>query len=369
MKKFILYKLLVFMVLAACTSNQPEESASARDIIEITKKQFQSENMELGSPFRMLFETKIHFTGKIVPQSDGMAKINAPIEGIVKNIHVQTGKYISTGETLIEIGGNILIDMQQTFAASSAKMKQLKADFERAKKLYDEKILTENAYMLAESNYKSELANYSALKMKLKSIGLNITDIENGIYTSTYKIKAPVNGQLVKFNCTLGQFITPQQDIAEIVNHQKIQLQLSVFEKDIPNIEPGQKVLFTVAGAQNQKSTATIKHVGKILDPNSKSSECYAEINTPGNGSFVINQLVNGDIIVKTDSVYAIPQNAIITSGKNSYVYAKESEREDGYTFRKIKVTTGRTDKDFIEIIDVPVTKLLISGTYNITIE
>lgn len=85
--------------------------------------------------------------------------------------------------------------------------------------------------------------------------------------------------------------------------------------------------------------------------------------------SFFINQLVSGEVVVKTDSVYALPQSAIISSGKNNCVYAKESESEDSFLLRKIKVNTGRTDKGFVELMDVPKVKILIEGTYNLRID
>lgn len=371
MKTTILYTALIFFSLTACNNGKSsEELEPETGLIEITKDQFLSENMKFGTPVQMLFSNSFHVSGKIVSDVNGTAKISVPVEGVVKKALVKTGQLVKAGEGIIEVGGNTLIDLQQSFASSAAKIKQLKSDYDRINALYKENIRTENEFMLAESGYKSELAIYSALKLKLENIGLNTATIEKGIYASSYKIKSPIAGQVADITISLGQFVSHQQDIAEIVNVEKTLLQLAVFERDYSNLSLRQKVLFRSAGEKKYNSTASVTQVSRVLNPKSKSFNCFAEIAAADKKKYIINQLVRGDVILTADSVYAIAQDAVLKLGNNNYVFVKNSETENGFSIKKLKVKVGRIDKGFVELLGIPKDEIiLISGAYYVSAE
>jgi len=370
MNKIIIYITLVFLSITACKNQQPEVLEVESDLIKITKEQFQTENMEFGHPEQVVFENRLHFTGKIIPSMNGMAKISVPIEGLIKKTYVQKGQKVKAGQLILEIGGNTLIDLQQSLSISAAKMHQLKSDFERTHTLYKDHIKTENEFMLAESAFKSELAHYNALKIKLQNIGLNITAIENGSYASSYKITSPIDGHITDINAIMGQFVSPQQDIAEIVNPDKSQLQIAVFERDYMKIKIGQKVHFKTSGDQDHFSSAIITRISKMMNTETKSFDCYAQITSSSEESYLINQLLSADVIIKSDTVYALPQRAILGSGNNHYILVKESETPKAYLLKKTKTSIGRTHQDFIELLNTPKDKMiLVSGTYNMSIE
>ena len=367
MKKDLIYILagMMFLILYSCSTKTPVEEDSDSDLIEITKVQFQSENMAFGKTDQYLFKEKVHFTGKVVPKTDGMAKISVPIGGIVNDIFIQTGEFVTKGQRIMAIGGNAIIDIQQEFAGSSAKLKQLKTDYDRARILFKENIKTEGEFLAIESNYKTELGIYSALKLKLQTMGMNIENIQNGLYQKSYLVNAPINGQLVHFDFSLGQFISSDQYAAEIVNNREIQLQIAVFEKDLQRIGVGHSVAFSLLGTKEEYN-AKINFINNIIDRESKSSNCFAEILEEDKG-FVINQMVYGDIIVEVDSIIAVPIEAVVSSGDMDYVLVKENENETNYQLQKVTIKRGRTNKDYIELLGFSENKeILVSGGYNL---
>lgn len=357
MKTTTLYLALFLLSFSGCKNKQPTPIEPQSEFIEIRKEQFQSEKMAFCTPLQMSFENSLHVTGEIVPDINSLAQVSAPIEGMIKKTYVQLGQYVKQGDVILEISGLALINLQQDFATSAAKIKQLKSNYNRTKQLYKDKIKTENENMLAESAYKAELANYSALKLKLEGIGLKIQAIKDGGFASSYQIKAPIEGQVSKMNTILGQFISPQQAIAEIINTTSVQIQLAVFERDFLKIKTGQKVYFNTAGQQNQY--ATITRIGKRLNPTSKSFDCFATIDT-SNNNLIINQLVRGKILMASDSVWAIPQDAITTIGQSHYVYVKVKESEDKFYLSKLKVKMGRSSHGHVELIDIPQDQLIL---------
>ena len=68
MKQNSAFILLIFSVmLFSCKSKTVETTEPESGLIEITKAQFQSEDMEFGEPNISAFSDLVHFTGNIVP--------------------------------------------------------------------------------------------------------------------------------------------------------------------------------------------------------------------------------------------------------------------------------------------------------------
>jgi cobalt-zinc-cadmium efflux system membrane fusion protein len=363
---FLIINVISLLAIVSCKHEVKNEPETDESIVEISKEQFLSENMELGKVVQTEIKEKVAFTGKIVPKNNGVAKISVPVSGKIISVNTKDGEYINANEILLKVGGGEFIDLQQAFASSSAKLKQLKSDYDKAKQLFEENIKTESEYMLTESNYKVERANYNALKVKLQNIGLNPESIEKGEYTSQYSIKSPIAGQVSELNIVNGQYVSSETEIVEIIDNNKIELHLTLFEKDYPKIAIGQIVEFWAIDNNSSKSLAKISRIGGKL--NSNTIDCFASISDRTN-TYAINQIVNGEITVSFDSVSAIYKNAAFTIGNNHYILIKKGEDDNKYTFEKKKISTGRSSDNYIELIEVVDEEILMNGTYNISIE
>ncbi len=365
----ILLCIPVILLLSSCAAKSVEETHDD-GLVKISKAQFDAEKMVIGEPALVLMQEKIPFTGKIIAAIDGIVKINAPMEGVIKHIYVQNGTLVSKNQVLLEIGGGAVIDLQKSYALSEARIKQLEANYKRAKSLYDDNIKTENEFMLAESDYQSELANYNALKMKMSNAGLSLSDIQKGKYVPSYQIKAAISGRIGQMNVVMGQYINRESEIMEIVDKNKVELKLDLYEKDYTKIKSGQKVVFGNMEEGNHNVNAIIRRIGNQLNCNSNSVACYAQIDKDSTHNYVINQMVSGQIIVAEDSVKAIPQTAVFKMGDAPYIAVLTETEGEEYNFQKKQIITGRSDDNYIEVKDVPDrTKILLSGTYYLSTE
>lgn len=371
MKQNLAFIMLIFsMMLCSCKNKTTEVSEPETGLIEITKAQFESEKMEFGEPILSPFYDLVHFTGSVVPSVNGRAQISLPAQGLVSRIYCKPGQLVSKGTLLFEVSGNEFIDMQKDFAESAAMLNRLKTEYERQKELMAENIGAKKDFIVAESLYNVEKAKFNALKIKLEILGLQVKQIEEGEFYTSYSVKAPIKGFVNNINTHIGQFVEPQQTIAEIIDTESFQIKLSVFEKDINKVKEGQNVEYYLAGNKNEKYSALIKLVGKSINSETKSIDCFAEIKNPGTNSLVSNQFIEGDIITGSDSVFSVPENAILKSESETYVLVFEKETGERFYFSRQKVTTGRTNNGFVEIAGIPESKkILVEGAYNIKIE
>lgn len=363
--------LLILSVMLFSCKNKPAETVeSSSGFIEITKAQFDSENMEFGEPALSSFSELVHFTGTIIPAVNGRAQISLPTQGVISRIYCKPGQFMSKGAVLFEVSGNEFIDLQREFAESSAMLQRLKSEYERLKELNAENIGTKKELIFAESTYNAEKARLNALKIKLQNIGLDITKIEEGTFFSSFQVKTPIKGHVTGIYTNIGQYVESQQTIAEITDSESFQLKLSVFEKDISKVKTGQSVEFYLSGSKTEKFTAKIVSAGKLINIETKSIDCFAELDNFEKNQLVSNQFVEGDIIVDSDSVLSVPEAAVLKSENEIFVLTFEKENGEIISLSKTKISTGRTHNGYVELLETPVSKkILVKGAYNFRIE
>jgi cobalt-zinc-cadmium efflux system membrane fusion protein len=312
----------------------------------------------------------VHFTGTIVPSVNGLAQISLPLPGVISRIFCKPGQIVDKGALLIEVTGNELIDLQRAYVESAAILIRLKSEYERVKALSGENIGSKKEYILAESACLTEQAKFNALKIKLKNIGLDVERIQGEAFYPSYSVKSPIRGCVTNIHVNIGQYAESERSIAEVIDVQSFQLKLSVFEKDISKVTENQIVEFYLPANRNEKYRSKLISAGKTIQPDSKSVDCYADIESGTDHKFVSYQFVEGDVFVANDTVVAVPETAILSSANKSFVLILEREAGDSYYFRKTEVVTGRTGNDLVELTGPPPTgKLLVKGIYNIQAE
>lgn len=354
------------MIISCNKPQETVETESQSDLIEITQQQFDLDKMELGKIEQNEFFDIVKCNAIIVSQTNGIANLSIPISGIVNNIRTNVGQLVSQGQVLIDLTGNELIDLQKDFGETSAILDRLTIEYERTKSLYIEKVATEKDYILAQSEYNSTKAKYNGLKMKLDALGLSANNIKEGNYYKNFQLKSPISGYVTNIKTTIGSFVEPQNTLIEIINPKKIQVKLSVFQDDIQKIRIGQKVNIKSNSAENEY-VATIKSIGKTIDDNTKSIECYAELEDVNISNPITNVVLGADIIINKYNSDALPSDAVFQTDDINYILVLDHKDKDIYYFKKEEIKIGTKTKDYIEIKNsISKENIITKNIYNI---
>ncbi|BAX81711.1 efflux RND transporter periplasmic adaptor subunit [Labilibaculum antarcticum] len=374
MKSYILLAYILFtMFVFACKPKAPPANPiidESEQLIPISQQQFISEKMEIGAVTTQCFEDLILCNGSISAPPNGIANISTPVSGIVKSIHFTTGDYVKKGQILCQIESNDLISLQQDFAETSAQLSNSKADYERNKALYNEKIGAEKNLISSESTYKATKAKYESLELKLKILHLNTNKIKEGDFYSSLSLTAPIDGYITNYNLILGEFAEQQKSLIEIVNTNQLQVQISVFEKDIQKLKIGQILHFKTLSDSEKIHTAHLSAIGKGIDPETKTILCLAKIEEEAKGKLYNGSFIEAEIITNKKDAEALPSHAILKSGPDRYVFVIDKSDAQNYYLRKEKIIIGAETKGFTEIVGSQnLVKVLTEGAYNISLE
>ncbi|MFH0757699.1 MAG: efflux RND transporter periplasmic adaptor subunit [Bacteroidota bacterium] len=374
------YSLLVFSIAAlvwvtSChrapsgQDSKPEEqgaeTAQSGELV-LTKDQFDESSMKVGDPSLMQFSNEISANGMIVASLSGKAKINTLIPGRIKHIHKAIGETVTKGEALFILESNDIVILQQDYAEVVHQLELLKADYERQKTLSDAQIGARKDFLRAESEYLTTLARAEGLKARLRMIQMDPSQVENGTIVSSLTVHAPIGGVITRQELVLGQFIEPQEPVMEVVDTDKLQLLLQVFDKDLAGLAPGQKVEFYTPGQHDRIYEASISQIGKSIDPETKTIQCIAKLQPGDQGAFVNNLYVESRIITCQREALAIPEEALIREPERDYVWILTGQNDDRLTFRKVPVRTGVTRHGFTEVLDADLKDVLLEGAYNL---
>lgn len=369
MKK-IVYTLVLTLAMFSCKKEVSEEISTSDDgLINITKEQFSSSGMELNSLSEQDFNVTVKATGKIDVPPQNRAKVNTFLGGYVKSTKLMVGDKVMKGQALLTLENSDYIDIQKEYLEVAEQINYLQSEYDRQKTLFDEKITSQKNYLKAESDYRRAKGMYQGLKEKLVLLNINPAQVEKGNFTSTITVFAPISGDVTIMNATVGMFMAPSDVILEIVDTNHLHVELAVFEKDILQIKEGQTIQFKVPEASKEIFSAKVVLVGKSIEGNDRTIKVHGHLDELIKHRLLTGMFVEAEIIVNRKKGMAIPKDALITEGNNSFILILKNEQK-GYNFTKIPVSLGEMTEKDVEIIPTDIvnqqSKILTKGVFDI---
>jgi len=352
------YILIISLVFVACGKSEKETQVAAANqvndnSITLSKAQFDSEKMELGALTEQFFNETVMANGMIDVPPQNRASVSTFMGGYVKNTTLLVGDKVRKGQRLITLQNTEFIDIQQQYAEVTEQLNYLKSEFERQQILYTEKITSQKNFLRAESTYKSTLALHQGLRKKLEMMNISPGSVEKGNITSVINIYAPIKGSVTKVNFSNGAYISPSDEILEIVNTEHIHLELSVFEKDILKIKKEQSINFKIPEVSSDIFQAEVHLVGTSVNETDRTIKVHGHINNDEQTNFVTGMFVEAEIIISSKKSLALPTDAIVEIEDNYFALVLNYQKEDVYSFDKIKIKVGKQNEKYTEVINI----------------
>lgn len=328
------------------------ESEMEEGVVQITKEQAETIGLETKSLEERNLGNNIKVTGRLELFPQDKANISPFVGGNVRSIKVIEGDEVRKGEVLAYLEHPDIIGMQQEYQEKNDELVFLEQDFERKKTLYEKGVSSGKDFQMAQSKFRSTTSSVNGLKSKLRLLGINTAKVEEGEIYSAVPITTPISGFVDEVMVSLGDYVAPQSKMFAVSDNSKIHLDLKVYEKDIPKVKKGQKIHFTVASKPDELLTAEVHSIGKTFEQDPKALHVHADIDNK-NGDLLPGMYVEGRIVQGEKSGFAVPEEAIVKEGEQSYVFIldQDGKQEDNKTkYRRIAVNTGVNDLGFVEV-------------------
>lgn len=363
--------LLISVLFLACGNQEKKteinkETPKTNNLISISKQQFESEKMQLGSLEKQTFNTSIKVNGIIDVPPENKASVSSFIGGYVTKIPLLVGDKVKKGQLVASIKNLEFVEIQQKYLEINAQLDFLKNEYLRQKMLFDEQITSQKNYLKAESLYKSSLASFNGLSQKLKMMNINLNKVRKGEITSTINLYAPISGYITKLNVNNGAYVSSTNELLEIVNTDHIHLELNVFEKDILTIKKDQKILFKVPESSNKTYNAEVHLVGTSIN-NDRTIKIHGHIINEKNIQLISGMFVEANIIVTSKEAISLPKSAILKSEIDTFILTLIKEENGNLFLEKTAVTIGLENEKYVEVLnfkELENKKILTKGVF-----
>ena len=351
---------------------EEETEILPEDIVELREDQIILAGIEMGSIKMQSLGNVLKANGIVSVAPQDLATVCIPMGGFIKSTTLVPGNFVNKGQTLAIVENQEFIDLQQNYLEAKNRFSYAKAEYNRHSDLYKEDVYSEKNVQQVEVEYKNLTAQVRSLEQKLWMIGIDPAGLKEDNISSSVSLRSPISGYLQSVYVNVGKYVSPTDVLFEIVNSDRLILELILFEKDAEKTTVGQKVKFLVNNS-NAEQEAVITQTGKAVNDD-KTLKIFAAVTNKCENVFP-GMYVNAYIREESREVATLPSEAIVNFDDKDYIFVFEKNKEeDGKPFteyKMIEVNKGVSSPDYVEIIppdgfDIKSSKIVIKGAYNL---
>ncbi len=306
------------------------------------------ENRSVATPVKVFvvkranISENLHNTGLI--QAWKEITITPDIGGKIDKIHVEEGDTVKQGQLLAELDTRAFrLQLEQAEAGvvvAEANLEDAKRNMDRMKRLNAESAVSEQQYEKIKLLYEAAGAQ---LQQAVAVLNLAKHNVE------VSRMRAPFSGVVASRNAEVGDVINPMmggffpnEGILTLMDYSRIKLEVEVSQRDASRIEKGQIAQVEVAAFPEGVFPGRVFLANQTADPQSKkftvvvvldNQDLRLKPNTFGDVTFTVGVQKN---------VLVIPPKAVL---EKSYVFVVQGE-----TVKKVSVTLGFQNQDFVEV-------------------
>ena len=332
-------------------SEESKQSEHGEEV-HFSEQQFQSLDMEVDTlPFRNI-SSYVKANGQLEVPPQNEATVTAIVGSNVMLIKVIEGDKVSKGQVLAYLSHPNLIKLQTDYINSWNQLQYLEKEYQRQKKLYDEKVGSGKEFQKTHADYQSMKGMVKGYEAQLKMMGLGLDKIQQSEIYDQVPVFSPIDGHVRLVEVKIGQYVQPQTEMFEIVNIDHIHADLMVFEKDMHKVKEGQRIRFTIESLPDRELEAIIYSVGKAFEQEPKAIHLHAEIENK-EGLLIPGMYIRGRIMINDSQSYALPEAGVVREGEKYFIFTAKKENDNGETewaFEPAEVIAGTKDDGWIEI-------------------
>jgi RND family efflux transporter MFP subunit len=304
----------------------------------------------LAKVSRRTIENRLLLTGEIAPAFS--VEVKSEISGRVESIHVRTGETVLRGQPLVTIDDTDLLTerarAQTEIDGARLEVDKRRGNFERARALYEEKLISKEVYANLEADLLIAENNFTKAEAQLQGVEDKL---------SKTRLLAPADGTVLSVNVSEGQVVVGATSVnagnvlMNFADLSRLIIQTHVNQMDIGKINEGEQLQIVMPNPEDESLPARIEFIAPVASVRNNikgfSVEALIEKNDPRlrPGMSVSLNLPLG----RADSTVSVPIAAVFreTGGKR-FVWV----RQGGGRPERRSVVVGLSNYSFAEILE-----------------
>lgn len=276
------------------------------------------------------------------------ARVMVQSQGKLASLHVDLGSRVTKGQVL---GSLDVAQKQLELAAAELQLEKLRKDHDRYKDLLTGKATTEASYDEARFAFQSQ-------QVKVDQIRQQVRDAQ---------VVSPVNGTVVARNVEVGEYVSANTAVVEVVDVSRLKAKVHVSERDAYRLKEGDAVAITSDVFPGEVFQGRVTFVSPRGDA-SHNYEVEVAVQNENthrlkSGTFINARFDTGSGV----QLLTIPKNALGEGVKEPYVYVVTGDSAEARVRRR-DLVLGREIGDRVEVTSglEPGETVVVSGQLNL---
>lgn len=216
-------------------------------------------------------ERTVLATGVI--EASSLVSVGAEVSGPIKALNVALGDNVKAGDVIAQIDSlnqeNAVKSAEAALASVNAQksqqeatLAQAKVAMDRADKLRLQNLISDADYQTAQLAVTTADAQQQVLAAQIQQAELTVDSAKLNL--SRTQITAPIDGTVVSVEVEVGQTVNASNSsptIVKIANLDNMVVKAEISEADVPKVEAGQQVYFTILGDPDTRIDATLSGI------------------------------------------------------------------------------------------------------------
>ncbi|MCF6222431.1 MAG: efflux RND transporter periplasmic adaptor subunit [Flavobacteriaceae bacterium] len=301
------------------------ESIASNEIV-LSEEAIQLANIQTTTVVRSNAKKEVRLLGTIKPDERRQYSQVSHIPGRIERLYVNfTGEKVRKGQKIVRLYSPELISAQKELFEAI-----------KSKDIYPEL--------------------YKASKNKLKLWKLSDAQIDaivaKGVVQEEIDILSDYSGYVMKRNVELGDHVMEGMKLFEIANIDAVWVMFEAYEGDIPWINNGDMVNFTVQAIPGKKFKGKITYLDPFVSQSTRVAKVRVEVRNPGH-KLLPEMFATGIIMASLKNVkdaLIIPKASVLWTGKRAVVYVKvPHDKTISFVYREIILGADLGDFYIIE--------------------
>ena len=366
--KLLILPLLIIFLAGSCKQKEetPAETAPAvvmESVVQLTDAQLKNAQIQLSLSEKMNIGHVIQLNGKFEVMPENTITVSSPMAGFVRQIKWMPGMKVTKGQTLVRLEEKEYIQLQQDYLSAKNALAFAKLDYDRQSELTKNQAASEKVLQLAEEKVRQNQILVKSLGEKLKLIHINPATLSSDNMTSEIIIAASTSGTITDILVNNGKYVQAGEEMIRMIDNNGTKLVLKAFEKDLPYLKTGQKLLAFPNGRADQKMSGRIDYiVNSIGDQGFTNIICSLENIT---AEIMPGMYMNAEVEAQSMESWTVPDEAIVSFEGKEYVFVDKGNQ----SFELVEIQPGQKENGKVQIINYQILmnkKIVTKGAYTL---
>lgn len=310
------------------SSSKTEEPAKKRRFWDKTseseeEEEDQSVPVEITELNRGRIESILRFSTNL--EAENEVQVISEAARKIRKLLVEEGDDVRQNQVLIHLQDE---EQRNELARVESQLGNARREYERKTNLYGQKLISEQEH---------NQATYD-----LEQFEIALKDAQRQL--SYTEVRAPIRGTVTQRMVNVGDQISVNQHLFDIVDFDSIVARVYVPEKELYRIRPGQNARIFADAASGQERFGSIDRIAPRVDP--RSGTIKVTVSIPRSQGLLPGMYVTAELITEVhEDALLLPKKAIVYDADQLFVF----RLKDDSTVERLLIQPALEDRDYVE--------------------